>query len=68
MPPVLSIKQRLLEYVRRHPGESAYQMARVLGVQPADLSGLCKRLTDAGVLRRERGRGPRGGFGYFRSK
>ena len=46
-------------------GFTATAMAKVLNVNPSSLSSLLKKMTDAGDVVRENGRGPRGGYMYW---
>jgi predicted transcriptional regulator len=55
----------LWTYLTVHPGLTATQLAKRLGRDVASLSSQLKRLCDQGVLRREVGGGPRGGYTYF---
>jgi len=61
----VSVRARLIVAVAEHPGRSATELARVIGEHPSTASSILKRLTDQHVVRREKGEGPRGGFGYW---
>lgn len=54
----------ILEYVRQHPRQSAWQIANALGYAAGSVSGILKRMLDEGTVTRTAGLGPRGGFGY----
>lgn len=61
----MTIKQKILEYVKDHPRETAFQIARGIGEEPATVSGrlVSMRRRDEVVIA-EGHFGPRGGRTY----
>jgi len=60
-----TFREEMLRLIRMRPGLSAFQIAEILEGRASDVSSACLKLTKKGMLRREPGQGPRGGFGYF---
>lgn len=50
--------------LEKKPGSSATEVANSLGVTPAAMSSLLKKMTTEGSVTRSKGKGPRGGYGY----
>lgn len=60
-----TLRKRILEYVRRNPGLSAYQIGRALGYEPiGSVGSTLLHLTAKNEVFRRPG-GPRGGFVYY---
>lgn len=60
-----TLRKRILEYVRRHPGLSAYQIGRALDYHPiGSVGSTLLHLTAKNEVFRRPG-GPRGGFVYY---
>jgi DNA-binding CsgD family transcriptional regulator len=64
----LTQAQRIENYVRDHPGQSAYQIARALELDPSSVSSMLLGFVRKNKMQRIKGRGPRGGFTYYRKK
>lgn len=62
--PTSPLQGRILDYVRRHPRESAYQIAVQLGLQSSSVSSALILMMQAGYVTRKNGLGPCGGYGY----
>ncbi len=60
----MALKDDVLAAVKRLPDRSASQIANVLGAKSPAVASVLIRLTEAGVLTRTTGKGPRGGWGY----
>jgi predicted transcriptional regulator len=49
-------QQRLLEFIREHPGEDDDELARLTQIEPRQqVNQICNRLAKKGVLVREKG-------------
>ena len=59
------LRQTVIDYVTQHPGLTATQVANALDELPASVSSVLVREVNRQNLRREAGRGPRGGWAYF---
>lgn len=59
------LRWAVVEYVGRHPGQTATQIAHALDALPASVSSVLVREVDRHSLRRVSGQGPRGGWVYF---
>lgn len=55
--------QQALKFLHRNPKRTATIIARKLGVKLASMSSVLNRLTEASLIKREKG-GPRGGYIY----
>lgn len=60
----MTIRAQVLQYLRAHPGSSAWQVTHGLKLDRNTVSSLMKRMVDDGSLTREAGGGPRGGYIY----
>lgn len=60
-----TLRENLISHVREHPGQTATQIARVLGRQSASVASTLLNLTHEGLLERQQGGGPRGGWTYY---
>lgn len=65
----MTLTQRILTFVRRHPGRTAWGIAKELSADPrfatGSVSSLLNQLAKAGRVRREKGM--RGSWTYFRA-
>jgi hypothetical protein len=57
-------RDKILAYLRDHPWSSAAQVARHFNDNSNTTSSFLLKLVQEGVLDRENGHGPRGGYGY----
>jgi len=64
----MTIEARLLEAMRVVPFKSAHQLARIVCADSSSVSSILRRLALRGVVNREKGLGPRGGYGYTLNK
>lgn len=60
----MTLVQKILWTLERRPWLSAWQLAQLLDADNGTVSSKCKHLADRGVLQRQKGKGPRKGFGY----
>lgn len=60
-----TIRQKILDRVRKIPGSSAWEIARGIQERTASVSSLLVTMVKRGEVIREAGHGPRGGYGYF---
>lgn len=60
-----SYREQLLKRIIEEPGLSAYRLAMALELETGSVSSILKRMADEGVVRREPGSGPSGGFAYY---
>jgi hypothetical protein len=58
-------RERVCLFVRDHPGATVLQVARALGLSDYRAGPHLVAEVKAGRMVREKGCGPRGGFGYF---
>jgi len=63
-----SMRFVVFEYVKEHPGQSAYQIAIALGYKWSSVSARLYEWIKSGMLRRLQGKGPKGGYGYYVSR
>lgn len=55
----------VMRHIGAHPGQTAVEISRALGLRCASLSSYLRKQVKTGVLMRKTGCGPRGGYGYF---
>ncbi len=60
-----SASDQIRQYLRVYPGLTASQLGRMMHKDSESVFSLLTKLVGRNVLRREKGHGPRGGYGYF---
>jgi DNA-binding MarR family transcriptional regulator len=62
---VNTIRNRILETLRIEPGSTSWELSKILKENPSSISSILKRMTERGDVSREKGEGPRKGYGYY---